>query len=413
MRIFSKTYRKNSFLWYFLSGWAVSVPLSLGMTKEAVASSLSPLGVAETSILKTLVSAENNKADTSSSLLPIIDTNIFDTNIFAIQSLTIIVLVAVLILVRKKTMQKERGLAKEQLREREIRFDKILNNVIDGIITTDEHGNIEIFNPAAERIFGYKISAVQSKNIDFLMPVSFHENAQSLRQAFESAEGSLAHGVQRELTGLKKDGSRFPMEIYVSEIILENRRTFTVVVHDITERKKQEEAFKQGSAYVGLLHDVSSAANEADNFEQAIQTCLDKICALTGWAVGHLFLPTTDSPPNLTSTNIWCLEEGERFATFKAATEKTKINYGEELVGRVLATGEHTWVRDITKSPLFQQGRFTKDMEIVSGFAFPVLIGREVVGVMEFFATHPVHPDQHLLDVVVQIGTPLGRVVER
>ncbi|VAX30309.1 BarA sensory histidine kinase (= VarS = GacS), partial [hydrothermal vent metagenome] len=82
-------------------------------------------------------------------------------------------------------------------------------------------------------------------------------------------------------------------------------------------------------------------------------------------------------------------------------------------VGRVLATGEHTWVRDIKKSPLFPQGRFTKDMEIVSGFAFPVLIGREVVGVMEFFATHPVHPDQHLLDVVVQIGTQLGRVVER
>jgi PAS domain S-box-containing protein len=406
--MFLKTQRKNNSLWCFLSGGMASLLFSLGMAPGAVAGSASPLGVSGLFLLRTQVTAENNKAETASSFFSLIG-----TNILAIQILAMIVLVVVLILLRKKTIQREQGRAKEQFRERETRFDKILNNVIDGIITTDENGNIEIFNPAAERIFGYKSSEVEGKNIDFLMPVSFYENTQSLRQAFENAGGSLTHGVQRELTGLKKDGSTFPMEFYVSEIFLENRQTFTALVHDITERKKQEEALKLESAYVRLLHDVSSAANEAKNFEQAIQTCLDKICALTGWALGHLFLPTTDSPPNLTSTNIWCLDDLEKFSKFQAVTDATTIHYGEELAGRVLATGEHTWVRDIPKSPLFQQGRFSKDMEIVSGFAFPVLIGREVVGVMEFFSTHPVSPDQRLLDVVVQIGTQLGRVVER
>jgi PAS domain S-box-containing protein len=387
--MFPKKSRKNSFGWFLKPKWAMPFVLSMSMTREAMASGPGSLG---------------------SSGLPL---SIMDGNILAIQVIAIIVLVIALIKVREKTIQRERGWALDKFREKETRFDKILNNVIDGIITTDENGIIEIFNPAAEQIFGYETSEVQGKNIDFLMPVSFYENAQSLRQAFENAESSFTHGAQSELTGLKKNGSVFPMEFSVSEIFLENRRTFTAVVHDITDRKKQEEVLQQESAYVGLLHDVSRAANEAENFAQAIQTCLNKICALTGWAVGHLFLPTRESPPNLTSANIWYLDDAERFAKFQAATSATKINYGEELVGRVLATGEHTWIRDITKSPLFQQGRFSKDMEIVSGFAFPVLIGREVVGVMEFFSTHPVPPDQRLLDVVVQIGTQLGRVVER
>jgi len=383
--------------------WAGSLLPGLSTAKEATAGALgSP------ALPSKLVSAENSGGDFSSSLLSLIDANLLTIQIFAVIALSI-----VLFKVRRKTIQRERGRAQKKFREREIRFDKILNNVIDGIITTDENGIIEIFNPAAERIFGYKADEVRGKNIDFLMPVSIYDNAASLRQAFENSGSSLTHGIQRELTGLKKDGLTFPMEFSVSEIIIENRRTFTAVVHDITDRKKQEEALVLESAYVRLLHDVSSAANEAENFEQAIQTCLNKICALTGWAVGHLFIPTKDSPPNLISTNIWCLDDAEGLQKFRAATDAIKIKYGEELAGRVLATGKHTWVRDITKSPLFKQGRFSEDMGIASGFAFSVLIGKEVVGVMEFFSTHPVPPDQRLLDVVVQIGTQLGRVVER
>ncbi len=395
MRIsmFPKTSRKNIFYWLFsLMGGALAI-LCPGMALEAMPSVLSSL---------------NTQQSPPFSLL-----SIAGENLLAIQILAILSLVIAFIKVRKITIERERGWAQEKIRERESRFDKILDNVIDGIVTTDEDGAIEIFNPAAELIFGYSADEVRGKNIDFLMPVSFYENATSLLETFENSESSLTHGTQRELTGLKKDGLTFPMEFSVSETFIDNRRTFTAVVRDISDRKIQEEALKQESAYVQLLHDVSSAANEAENFEQAIQICLNKICSLTGWAIGHLFLPTTDLPPNLVSTNIWFLDDTEGLQKFREATDAVRINYGEELAGRVLATGEHTWVRDITKNPLFQQGRFSDDMGIASGFAFPVLIGREVVGVMEFFSTYQVPPDQRLLDVVVQIGTQLGRVVER
>ena len=217
--------------------WAGSLLPGLSTAKEATAGALgSP------TLPSKLVSAENTGGDFSSSLLSLIDANLLTIQIFAVLALSILLIK--LIKDRRKTIERERGRAREKFRERETLFDKILNNVIDGIITTDENGIIEIFNPAAERIFGYKADEVRGKNIDFLMPVSIYDNAASLRQAFENSECSLTHGIQRELTGLKKDGLTFPMEFSVSEIIIENRRTFTAVVHDITNRKKQEEALK-------------------------------------------------------------------------------------------------------------------------------------------------------------------------
>ena len=350
-------------------------------------------------------------SDGSSSLLSL--QYLTSKTFLTIEVLALIVLAIILFRVRRKTIQTERRRAQSKIRESEIRFEKILDNVIDGIFTINEHGAIEIFNPAAELIFGYKASEVQGKNINSLLTEESDKKLKSFFENFNGGQTAPLPGAQGELTGIRKDGSTFPMDFAVSETIHENSRSFTAVIRDITHRKKQEEVLRQESAYVKLLHDVSSAANEADTFENAIQVCLEKICELTGWAVGHLFVPTADTPPNLVSTPIWYLQDSKRLREFRKETDSHVIKYGEELPGMVLATGKHTWVREVTKDPRSRQGRFNGEFGIVSGFAFPVLIGKEVVGVMEFFSTYPVPPDQRLLDVVDQIGTQLGRVVER
>jgi PAS domain S-box-containing protein len=349
---------------------------------------------------------------TSSSFLT--TKSLTNETLLTFEILALIALLIIFFQVRKKTIQKERTRAQSKIRESEIRFEKILDNVIDGIFTISETGTIETFNPAAELIFGYKASEVKGKNVSLLLANKREESLKSLISNLGGEKQTHVSGVLVELTGVNKEGTTFPMDFAMSEIIHNNRRTYTAVVRDITGRKKQEEALRQGSAYVQLLHDVSSAANEADTFEHAIEVCLDKICDLTGWTLGHLFVPTEDSPPNLISTNIWCLKDySDRLEKFKLTTDALEIKYGEGLPGMVLATGHHAWIREMPKDPRSRQGRFNEDCGIVSGFAFPVLIGREVVGVMEFFSTYPVPPDQRLLDVVDQIGTQLGRVVER
>ena len=394
---------------FFHFSRALLLLLWLGMIGESAA--IEPRAIDSLGFQKVEYSIVDGSSATSASFLTMQNTAAVSLLIFEL--LALIVLIIIFFRVRKKTIQKERARAQSKIRESEIRFEKILDNVIDGIFTINETGTIEIFNPAAELVFGYKASEVRGKNVNLLFPEESEKKLESFLRNLSGAGQPAISGVQGELNGLRKDGSTFLMDFSASETIHENRQTFTAVIRDITQRKQQEEALRQESAYVQLLHDVSSAANEADTFEHAIQVCLDKICNLTGWALGHLFVPTEDSPPNLISTNIWRLKDSGRFEKFKESADGQVIKYGEGLPGIVLATGKHTWVREVTKDPRSRHGRFKGNCGIVSGFAFPVLIGREVVGVMEFYSTYPVPPDQRLLDVVDQIGTQLGRVVER
>ncbi|MBI4168772.1 MAG: hypothetical protein HY510_02400, partial [Acidobacteria bacterium] len=70
-------------------------------------------------------------------------------------------------------------------------------------------------------------------------------------------------------------------------------------------------------AYVQLLRTVAVAANEASSLEEPLQTCLDAVCALTGWPVGHVYMRSTDPPYDLMPTKLWHLDDPERFATFR------------------------------------------------------------------------------------------------
>jgi signal transduction histidine kinase len=81
--------------------------------------------------------------------------------------------------------------------------------------------------------------------------------------------------------------------------------------------------------------------------------------------------------------------------------------------GRVMATGKLEWIPDITVAPGFRRTALGQDMGLKAGFAFPVLVGAEVVAVLEFFSEHIYEPDERLLQVMAHIGTQLGRVVER
>jgi len=91
----------------------------------------------------------------------------------------------------------------------------------------------------------------------------------------------------------------------------------------------------------------------------------------------------------------------------------TPFNAGEGLPGRVIASGKPAWIIDVTKDSNFLRANLAKNIGVKAGFAFPILIGDEIVGVMEFFSSEAVEPDGKLLEIMAQVGTQLGRVLER
>ncbi len=170
---------------------------------------------------------------------------------------------------------------------------------------------------------------------------------------------------------------------------------------------------RQKSALVGLLQRVAVAANQAESLETALQIGIDEVCAYTGWPVGHAYIVAEDGCGELNPGGVWHLDDPERFATFRQITEVTRFRPGVGLPGRVLSTGKPLWIMDVTQDANFPRAKAATDIGVKGAFGFPLLVGSEVYGVLEFFSSEPKEPDEALLQTMAHIGTQLGRVFER
>ncbi|HEY2532268.1 MAG TPA: PAS domain S-box protein [Xanthobacteraceae bacterium] len=127
------------------------------------------------------------------------------------------------------------------MEESENRMRAIVNTVVDGIIIIDDQGTVENLNPAAARAFGYGLEEVIGRDVKMLMPQPYRRERDTYLANFPETGQSKAMDIGREMTGVRKDGSIFPLEFAISEMEVAGRRMFTAVVRDITQRKMAEE----------------------------------------------------------------------------------------------------------------------------------------------------------------------------
>jgi len=134
----------------------------------------------------------------------------------------------------------ERKAAEATLRASETRLAGIIDSAMDAIITADEDGKIVVFNHAAESIFRCPANAAIGRSIDQFIPKSMQTiHAEHLRPEIEKQDpGRIVRSVSG--FGLRADGAEFPCEASVSQIEIENRRLFTVILRDVTDRVRAE-----------------------------------------------------------------------------------------------------------------------------------------------------------------------------
>ena len=165
---------------------------------------------------------------------------------------------------------------------------------------------------------------------------------------------------------------------------------------------------------IELLGEIAVAANEATCVEDVLRFALAKICQTTGWTLGHAYVvrPIGEGR-RLFSTGIWYGSEAECTRAFHIASETTSFDPDIGLPGRVLSTAKPSLILDLSQDTNFPRAEAARLGGLRAGFAFPVIAGSDVAAVLEFFANTAQAPDELFLEVMAQIGTVLGRVVER
>ncbi|HSF33142.1 MAG TPA: methyl-accepting chemotaxis protein [Candidatus Tectomicrobia bacterium] len=160
-----------------------------------------------------------------------------------------------------------------RMEDAETRLRGVLDTATDALITIDSIGLVQSFNPRAEALFGYAATEVLGHNLTMLMPPSYREaHERGLRNYLATGVRKMLDGT-REVEGQRKDGSRFPIELTVSEVRRGNRRTFTGIVRDISARKAVEEQLQD------LIHQQTTSSQQLETMMTAQVTATNQVAA--------------------------------------------------------------------------------------------------------------------------------------
>ena len=143
-----------------------------------------------------------------------------------------------------------------ELRESEENFRALMDSLVDGLVIIGADGAVRNFNPSAEGIFGYTSEEVMGKNVSLLMPEPFHGEHDGYINAYVETGDAKIIGIGREVTGRRKDGSTFPMELAVGEISRRQSPRFVGIIRDISERKLAERTQQQ---FLRAIENLSEA----------------------------------------------------------------------------------------------------------------------------------------------------------
>ena len=156
-------------------------------------------------------------------------------------------------------------------RSTEERLANLLDTAADAVLVLDEDWRISLFNQGAQQLYGYHVQEVLGRPLDILVPERFRDaHRKHLHDFSLSPETARLIGDPRPVFGRRKDGSEFPAEASLSKLLQRGRLSFTVIMHDITRRKRAEEALRQTNEE--LEHRVRERTAELSLSNEALQT---------------------------------------------------------------------------------------------------------------------------------------------
>jgi PAS domain S-box-containing protein len=289
--------------------------------------------------------------------------------------------------------------AEDELRSSEARFRTLVDHATDAFFLRDEHLNLLDVNRQACESLGYsreELIGTLPRDIDVGLDDAAIARLMDRVRAGETVTFESLHR--------RKDETTFPVEIRIRQIEQGERRFFIGLVRDISVRKRAER--RQLAE-----HGVARILAEAATVEEAIPEILRIVCRCLDWDLGALWRIDKQAGV-LRCARLWRKPSVE-VPEFEAVTWQTTFQLGSGLPGSVWASHVPACVPDVVNDPTFLRAPIAAREGLHAAFAFPILLGSEVLGVIDFLSREVRQPDQDLLDMMAAIGSQIGQFLDR
>ena len=321
----------------------------------------------------------------------------------------------------------------------EVRHAAVLETMIDAVLTINERGIVLSGNPAVKHIFGYDPKEVIGQNISMLMPSAFSsDHDQHIQHYLETGQASII-GIGRETTGLRADGTEFPIDLAVSETRVTSGRLFTGIVRDISERKRAEAQIQTLNMELESRVEERTRQLELANIslsrEASDRTALAEMTRIltSSPRVGDVFEGFAEQVGHLVPfdrISICDLDAGATMLTERYAAERPGVD--PERAGKYLIAGTaaermvrhrsgviltDATVDEVVRSfpchaPLFPNRHSDGHTSTASALAAPIIAADRVIGTLNLASLRPRAYDDRSLAMLEMIGRQIGAPLE-
>jgi PAS domain S-box-containing protein len=287
----------------------------------------------------------------------------------------------------------------QALRRSQSELTDFFENASIGLQWLSADGTILRANQAELDLLGYRRGEYIGRNV-----VDFHYNREAIEDILERVrEGEVIRDYEARLCC--KDGSiktvRIDSSSYFEDEKFVHARCFT---RDITDRRRTEHR-------LALQYAITRIVSRSIDFVEGTHEVLETVCESLGWQVGILWA-VDHQDKVLRCVDVWhdsMLDMRE----FENASRNSTYSRHIGLPGRIWSWGRPAWIPNLKKDVNFPLAPFAERAGLRAGFGFPILLGDEVIGVIEFLSQDIRQPDEELIEMIGSVGSQIGQFQER
>ena len=186
---------------------------------------------------------------------------------------------------------------------------------------------------------------------------------------------------------------------------------YVSIKRDITRRTREISARRRSEQRLALQYGITRILSRSIDFVEGTHEILQTVCESLGWQVGVLWAVDRQGEA-LRCVDFWN-HPSMNLDGFETASRTRTFTRGVGLPGRIWSSAKPAWISDVTRDQNFPRVAHAAEAELRGAFGFPIHLGDEIVGVMEFFSTEIRQPDQDLNDIIASVGFQIGQFQER